>query len=446
MSKARYIRLADMLGASIREGKLAPGSKLPTQRAFAETFGIALATATRTYRELERRGMIVGEAGRGTFVRDLGLPLAPGFRQTDAAGQVDLVFNMPGDIEDSDSLRTGLRRLAAAGDLDSMLRYHPHGGRPHERKIIAASLVQTLGAIDPEHLLVTSGAQHGLAIIGLGVLKHGDAVATDALTYPGFKSIAALQGLDLVPIAADKGVMSPDDLDRRCRMKKLRAVYLMPTVHSPLGTVMDEATRARIVEVARRHDLLIIEDAAYAFLEKDPPPSVLSLAPERTLHVGGFSKSLATGLRLGYVIAPDSYVDRLTEAIRATTWNAPALISGLVTGWIEDGTLKRSESARRQDGAERQTICRRAFGDMSLISHPNAGFGWVPLGQGVRAAPIVAHLKARGISISGADPFATTVAIPQALRLAFGGVPKAELGALFQAVVEAIDSAAGMRS
>jgi DNA-binding transcriptional MocR family regulator len=150
---------------------------------------------------------------------------------------------------------------------------------------------------------------------------------------------------------------------------------LMPTVHSPLGTVMDEATRLRIVTVARRHDLLIVEDAAYAFLEVAPPPSFLSLAPERTVHVGGFSKSLATGLRLGYVIAPDRHIDRLTEAIRATTWNAPALISGLVTGWIEDGTLRRSEDARRQDGAERQTIFRRAFGDMPRISHPNAGFG-----------------------------------------------------------------------
>jgi DNA-binding transcriptional MocR family regulator len=375
MTKARYIRLADMLGASIREGKWAPGAKLPTQRAFAETFGIALATATRTYRELERRGVIVGEAGRGTFVRDPGVPLASGFRQTDTEGMVDLVFNMPGDSGDADSLRVGLRQLAAAGDLDSMLRYHPHGGRSHERKIIAASLIQTLGPIDPQHLLVTSGAQHGLAIIGFGVLKHGDAVATDTLTYPGFKSVAALQGLDLVPIAAEQGVMSPDDLDRHCRMRKLSAIYLMPTVHSPLGTVMDEATRLRIVTVARRHDLLIVEDAAYAFLEVAPPPSFVSLAPERTVHVGGFSKSLATGLRLGYVIAPDRHIDRLTEAIRATTWNAPALISGLVTGWIEDGTLRRSEDARRQDGAERQTIFRRAFGDMPRISHPNAGFG-----------------------------------------------------------------------
>lgn len=441
MTKARYIRLADVIGASIQEGRLAPGTKLPTHRAFAEKFGIALATATRTYRELERRGLVVGEAGRGTFVRDLGVPVTLGLRQSAPDGLVDLVFNMPGDAGDPDILRAGLRRLAVAGDLEAMLRYQPHGGRRHERKIIATYLSQTHGVIDPERLLVTSGGQHGLAMIGFGLLSRGDAVAVDELTYPGFKSVAALQGLDLVPVAGKRGGMRPDELDQRCRTRKLRAVYLMPTVHNPLGAVMDETTRRQLSDVARRHDLMIIEDAAYAFLDRDAPPSFLTLAPERTVHVGGFSKSLATGLRLGYVIASDRHRDGLIEAIRATTWNAPALISSLVTGWIEDGTLGRSEAVRRRDGCERQKMCRDAFGDLPILSHPNAGFAWVPLAQGARAAPIVTGLKQQGLSVSGADSFATTIATPQALRLAFGGVPKAELGPILSTVADAIRAA-----
>ena len=438
MKKARYKDLADMLSTAIQEGKLAPGTKLPTHRAFAEQFNVALATATRAYGELERRGMIVGEAGRGTFVRDLGLPPTLGVRQTANDGLVDLVFNMPGDAADADMLRAGLRRMAAAGDLEAMLRYQPHGGRAHERRIIAESLASSLGPIDPECLLVTSGGQHGLAIIALGLFQRGDGVAIDTLTYPGFKSLAALQGLDLIPVEGQGGVMDPDDLERQCRARKLRAIYLMPTVHNPLGAVMDEATRLHLIEIARKHDLLVIEDADYAFLEPDPPPSLVSLAPERTVHVGSFSKSLATGLRLGYVIAPATQIDGLLEAIRATTWNAPALISGLVTGWIEDGTLENSEKNRRRDGAERQLLCRTALGESSILSHRNAGFAWLPLEKGVRAEPIVTRLKKRGISASGAEPFATTIAVPQALRLAFGGIPKDELEAIFQTVREAI--------
>ncbi|WOI35383.1 PLP-dependent aminotransferase family protein (plasmid) [Tritonibacter scottomollicae] len=385
--------------------------------------------------------MIVGEAGRGTFVRDLGLPPTLGVRQTASDGLIDLVFNMPGDAADADMLRAGLRRLAAAGDLEAMLRYQPHGGRTHERRIIAESLASTLGPIDPECLLVTSGGQHGLATIALGLFQRGERIATDTLTYPGFKSVAALQGLEIVPVEGRGGVMDPDDLERQCRARKLRAVYLMPTVHNPLGAVMNEATRLRLIEIARTHDLLLIEDAAYTFLEPDPPPSLIALAPERTVYVGGFSKSLATGLRLGYLIAPATHTDRLLEAIRATTWNAPALISGLVTGWVEDGTLAGSEETRRRDGAERQRLCRTVLGGSSVLSHRYAGFAWLPLDKGVRSEPIVTRLKEQGVLASGAEPFATTIAVPQALRLAFGGVRKDELKGVFQTVREAVEEA-----
>lgn len=441
MPKARYLHLADTLARAIQTRKLAPGTKLPTHRAFAEQFDIALATATRVYGELERQGMVVGEAGRGTFVRDLNLPMTLGVHQTATEGLIDLVFNMPGDAEDADALRAGLRKLAAAGDLEAMLRYQPHGGRIHERRIIAESLDPPLGSVDPERLLVTSGGQHGLAITAFGILRRGDTVATDTLTYPGFKSVAALQGLDLVPVQGRQGVMNPDDLDHQCRIRQIRAVYLMPTVHNSLGSVMDETTRYRLIEVARKHDLLIIEDAAYAFLEPDPPPAFLALAPERTVHVGGFSKSIATGLRLGYIIAPDDHITGLIEAIRATTWNAPALISGLVTGWIEDGTLRESEETRRRDGAERQQICQTTLGDLTIVSHRNAGFAWLPLDKTVRAEPIVSQLKEEGISVSGAEPFATTAAVPQALRLAFGGIPKRDLNAVLTIVRKSVAAA-----
>ncbi|GAA6209128.1 PLP-dependent aminotransferase family protein [Cognatishimia sp. WU-CL00825] len=441
MTKARYLRLADMLAGAIKDGKLAPGQKLPTHRAFAEQCHVALATATRVYQELARRGLITGEAGRGTFVRDLGVPLTLGVHQTASDGLIDLVFNMPGEAADAEMLRKGLRRLSAAGDLDAMLRYQPHAGRLHERRIIADSLAPRLGPVDPEQLLVTSGGQHGLALLALGLFQRGDAIATDALTYPGFKSVAALQGLGLVPVQGPRGMMDADDLEKQCRAHKLSAVYLMPTVHNPLGGVIDLPTRRRIVEIARKFDLQIIEDAAYAFLEPNPPPSFVTLAPERTIYVGSYSKCLATGLRLGFLIAPKPCQIRLQEAIRATTWNAPALISGLVTGWIQDGTLQNREQARRQDGAARQHLCQQILGPASVVSHPNAGFAWVPLHKGSRADPLIARLKEQGISVSGAAAFATTVAIPQALRLAFGGVPSDALEQVFQTVYDTIGNA-----
>ena len=439
MRKTRYMKLADIIAKAIESGSLSPGKRLPTHRTIAEKYGVALATATRAYSELESRGLIVGEAGRGMFVRDQGLSLTLGVEQAAPDGMIDLVFNMPGDAADPENLRTGLKRLAASGDLEAMLRYQPHGGRPHERKIIASDLKRSLGEIEPERLLITSGGQHGLALVVLGLLQRGDVIATDMLTYPGFKSIAAIHGISLAPISAANGCMDPEDLDRQCRILKLKAIYLMPTVHNPLGTVMDISVRQQLIEVARRNNLLIIEDSAYAFLEPNPPRSFIELAQERTVHVGGFSKNIATGLRLGYIISPAHHVSRLSHVIRATTWNAPALISALVTGWIEDGTLDRFQENRRQEGALRQRLCRDVLNNTQIVSHHNAGFAWLPLSAGRRAEPIVTWLSKKGISASTGEPFSVTEAAPQALRIAFGGVSNDELVPALEIVQEALN-------
>jgi len=423
----RYTELAEFVARQIEAGELAPGTRLPTHRNFAEEHGVALATATRAYNELKRRGLILGEAGRGMFVRDPALPQTLGLEQHGSDGLIDLVFNIPGGQNDSEVLRAGLKRLAASGDLASMLRYQPHGGRPHERKIIASHLSSVHGPVDPDNLFITSGGQHGLTIAAMGLLQKGDAVGTDPATYPGFKSISALQGLSLFAVQGDEGVMDPDDLDRQCCKKQLKAIYVMPTVHNPFGTVMGEDARRRIADVAERHDLIIIEDSAYAFLETSPPPSFVDLAPDRTVHVGSFSKCVATGLRIGYLIFPDRWKSAASRVIRATTWNTPALISALVTHWIEDGTVAEFEAARRRLGAAGQKLCQEILAGIPMAAHENASFTWLPLAKGERAEPVIARLSGKGIAVSSAAPYAVGDAAPQAMRLAFGGISEQEL-------------------
>ena len=123
-------------------------------------------------------------------------------------------------------------------------------------------------------MLIVNGAQHGLAVTLMALLKPGDVIAADALTYSGFKVLAEALHLEVVPIpVSDQG---PDlaALDKLCRSRSVRAVYSMPTLHNPLGWVMPLTQREHLVAIARQHDLTIIEDAAYAFLVEDPPPSV----------------------------------------------------------------------------------------------------------------------------------------------------------------------------
>lgn len=422
-----FRNLAKTMAKLIENGSLTPGTRLPTHRKLAETQGIAPATATRVYKDLIERGLVVGEQGRGVFVRDRGIPVTLGIEQRSNEGMLDLVFNMPGEISDEVFLRAGLRKLAKSGDLEAMLRYQPHGGRLHERKIVASTLKLQLGPIDSNRLLIVSGAQHGLSTVIMGLLSRNDTVATDALTYTGFKAAALMHQLQVRSASGPEMMMDPDRLERLCHDGSIKAVYLIPTVHNPLGLVMSESQRCGIVEIARKYDILIIEDGAYAFLEENPPKSFVQLAPERTLHVGGFSKNLGTGLRVGYVCAPETYVQQLTLAIRATTWNAPGILTALVTGWIKEGVLARSEENRRVSGRRRQEMCRTMLPNTEIISHPNSSFAWLPLRNGRRADPLISRLMSKGVVVSGGDAFAVTDAVPQGLRIAFGGTTDSEL-------------------
>lgn len=423
LAEPRYKRLVDELAAAIRAGRLPPGTRLPTHRELAGRHRLALVTASRVYAELAAMGLVSGEVGRGTFVRETALPRGMGVdQQAVAAGLVDLSFNYPSSSGQAELLRGALRRLAAGGELEAMLRYAPHGGRMHERAVVARHLRARGLAPAPANALLVDGAQHGLAVTAMALLRPGDVVAVDALTYPGFKVLAETLGLELAPLPASGKGTDVDALERLCAGRRVRAVYAMPTLHNPLGWVLSEHRRRRLAAVVRRHGLLVIEDAAYAFLADDAPAPLAALAPEATVYVGGLSKSVATGLRMGFVVAPDAWVPAIERAIRATTWSAPGLTTAIACLWMEDGTVDRLEAEKRRDAAMRQAIAAETLAGLSCVRHPASYFVWLPLPADARADRVAAALMREGVSASTAEPFAVSRPVPHALRLALGSV------------------------
>lgn len=428
MPRSRYKSLVDVYAADIRSGRLAPGTRLPTHRELAAKEKLALVTATRVYAELEAMGLVSGEAGRGTFVRETLLMPNHGVDQPDvAAGVLDLNFNYPSLPGQADLLRHGLRQLALSGDLEAHLRYQPHAGRPHERMSVANHLRTRGLQVQAEQVLIVSGAQHGLAVTMMAFLKPGDVVAADALTYSGFKVLAQALHLELVPIPAAATGPDLDALESLCRRRPVRAVYSMPTLHNPLGWVQSAVWRDRLVSIARQHDLLIIEDGAYAFLAEDPPPPLAQLAPERTVYVSGLSKNVATGLRVGFVAAPIDRVPALERTIRATTWNTPGVMTAIACAWLDDGTVHTLEAQKRADAQARQTLARELLAGLPYISHPASYFLWLPLGEDARADQIAVALMQEQIAVSTAEPFSIGASVPHAIRLALGSVDKASL-------------------
>lgn len=336
-----------------------------------------------------------------------------------------------------------MRELASAGDLEALLRYQPHAGRPHERLAVARHLIRRGLRARADQILLVNGAQHGLAVAAMALLQPGDVVAVDTLTYPGFKVLAQTLRLELAALPpadpADPG-SDLDALDRLCRARRVRAVYAMPTLHNPLGWVTTLHHRGRLVEIARRHGLLIVEDAAYAFLAERPPAPLAALAPELTVYVSGLSKSVATGLRVGFISAPADVVPALERAIRATTWNTPSVMTAIACRWLDDGTVDRLEADKRADARARQAIAHDVLSGLPHVGHPTSYFLWLPLPEEVRADRIAAALLGERISVSTAEPFATTGHVPHAIRLALGSTDTDSLRAALTTVKEVIDA------
>ncbi|WP_338724813.1 PLP-dependent aminotransferase family protein [Pseudomonas tolaasii] len=433
MPRARYKTLVDSFAQAIRSGAMPPGTRLPTHRQLAADHGLALATASRVYIELEGMGLVSGETGRGTFVREIALPPGQGSGQMNlASGMLDLNFNYPSLPGQADLLRTALRQLALSGDLEALLRYQPHAGRAHERAVMARHLLRRGLTVGADQVLLVSGAQHGLAVTLMALLKPGDVIAVDALTYSGFKVLAETLHLEIVAIPVTVHGPDLEFLRSLCRKRPVRAVYSIPTLHNPLGWVMSLVQREQLVAIAREHQLTIIEDAAYAFLADDAPPPLASLAPECTVYVGGLSKSVATGLRVGFIAAPPAWVNRLERTIMATTWNVPGVMSAIAVAWIEDGTVARLEAQKREDARARQVLAAQVLQGVSYISHPSSYFLWLPLAEDARADQMAMALQRENISVSTAEPFAVSAFVPHALRLALGSV---DMPALRQALL-----------
>ena len=428
MPRARYKSLVDTFAEAIRSGQMPPGTRLPTHRQLAAEHGLALVTASRVYSELEAMGLVSGETGRGTFVREIALPPGQGSGQmTVAAGLLDLNFNYPSLPGQAELLRTALRQLALSGDLEALLRYQPHAGRVHERAAVARHLLNRGLTVDAEQVLVVSGAQHGLAVTLMALLKPGDVIAVDALTYSGFKVLAETLHLEIVAIPVTASGPDLDHLHNLCRRRPVRAVYSMPTLHNPLGWVLSLEQRERLVAIARQHNLMIIEDGAYAFLADEAPAPLATLAPERTVYIGGLSKSVATGLRVGFIAAPSAWVNTLERVIMATTWNVPGVMSAIAVAWLEDGTVAQLEAQKRKDAQARQVLAAQVLAGVRYITHPSSYFLWLPLAEDARADQVAMTLQRDGVCVSTAEPFAVSAQVPHALRLALGSVTMAQL-------------------
>lgn len=408
--------IADAVAADILAGRLKPGERLPPQREFAHRQGIAASTASRVYGELLRRRLIMGEVGRGTFVRHVQTPSEAALAEP-AEAPVDLELNfsvLPGQ---AGILAASLTDLLHPEQMAEALRPVGIRATEHVRAVAAGFLARGGWSPDPDGLVFTGNGRQAIAAALAALTGPGDRIGVEAITYPQVKTIAQQLGITLVPLAIDEQGLVPEAIRRAHAAAPLSGLYLQPTLHNPLGITMTAARRRDVAAVLGATGIVSIEDTIYGFLADERP--LAAYAPERVILVDSLSKRLSPGLTLGFIAAPPALSDRLVAAVRSGAWAAQGFALAAGTRWMTDGTAFRLQQAKRADASARQAAARRILKDFAVRSDLRSYHLWLELPDTWRADAFVAAASRHGIAVAAGLAFAVSPGhAPNAVRLA----------------------------
>lgn len=416
-SGPRYLAIADALAADVSDGRLEAGARLPTHRDLAWHLGVTVGTVSRAYAEAERRGLIYGEVGRGTFVRER-TPSSPRIHETSREDFIDLSYNFPPLKASLPLLSDTIAEVARSDDLEELSSYRMDPGRQDHRAAFAAWIAEAGLPSEADNLVLTFGAQNAMMITLMALARPGAAVLTEELTYYGIKTIAAQLDLRLHGVAMDEQGLDPVAFDAACRSTGAKVLYCIPTLQNPTARVMPAERRREIAALAARHEVLILEDDVYGFLPEDAPAPLSALAPERSVYIASFSKFVGPGLRLGFLRTTPSAVRAIGAALRATTLVAPTLMAEVGARLIRRGEARRLALWQRQEAQRRQRLAAEILAGQKVSTHPESFHLWLELPEPWRREIFAAEARERGVGVAPAEVFAAgRQPVPHAVRL-----------------------------
>lgn len=433
MPNADYMGLADAIAEGISAGQLKPGDRLPSQRAFAFEKKIAVSTAGRVYAELLRRGLVVGEVGRGTFVAGNANSSTP--RGVPHDGYIDLEFNFPTVPAQAGLIARAIAGLQRADVVGAATGPVTNRQIESARDVFAEFLASRAWRPEAGALVFTGSGRQSIAAAFSALVPVGGRIAVEAISYSLVKNIAQRIGAQLVPIPVDGAGLVPDELMRAHRKGALSAIYVQPVMHNPLGISMTAERRAEIVRVAKQIGVTVVEDVIYGFLSDAPP--LASLAPEQCILVDSLSKRLAPGVSVGIMHVPAPLRDRAWSMVRGGAWGVPSLALNIGTRMLQDGAAAEIVKLKRQDARRRQAIIGKALAAFEIEADPASFHVWLKLPEGWRSEAFVAAAARAGVAVTPSSAFAMAPGhAPPAVRLALGQPSHEELRIAASRLVE----------
>jgi len=461
-------QIFDEVVARIEARAFPPGYKLPPTRVLATELEAHRNTVARAYADLEAAGFVSSRVGRGTFVERLERPQpnAPDALPAAAAQRREMPWtSLLSRAARSDAVqrRENKPRIAARPGLINLARMQPsaelipeallrrcvsramteHGasallyapaeGTPRLREQIARDLVARGVPVQPEDVIVTSASQQGLDLVARALLNPGDTLLVEPTTYAGAIELFSLAGARLLPVPMDAEGPDPEGLARLAH-PDVKGLYLMPNANNPTGRMLSAERRRQLLEWSQKSGIPIIEDdyAAGLILEpRDPPPHLRALDGD-VIHISTFSKRLAPGLRVGYIIAPAPLRPALIALKHIVDLGTSLLLQLALAEFIERGYLRAHEQRMAREYRERRDVLdaalRKSMPAEFRWQLPGHGLVlWLRLPPGISVDALYDEALRRGVLVGPSTHFAVGPQAEAAVRLSFCAESSARL-------------------
>lgn len=420
-----YRSIASLLEYDIINGYLKPDTKLPPQRELADFLDINLSTITRAFKICELKGLIYAVTGRGTFVASRAeLAITKADRDEN-----DQIIEM-GIVEPLDTCNDVVadttRDIVQREYLEKLLDYSNPLGMPYHRMAAKQWMNHFNMEADIENISITSGGQNSLSLILMSLFNPGDKIAVDRYTYPNFIELANMLNISLVPIESDIFGMSADVLEMVCRTNEIQGIYLVPSCSNPTSITMSIERRQQIAKVINSYHLILIEDDIFSFLAPEHYLPISHYVPNNFVYSLSISKSLSSGLRVGFIAYSNRFVEKIRHGIFNINIKTSSLNAEIITELINSGKAIEIIKKKKNIAKERNEVYKKYF-PINKHENPLSFFRWLPIDNKYDSVHFEKSAMEKGIHIYHSDRFSVKKEEGQAfIRISLTSVKKTE--------------------
>ncbi|MGH0004235.1 PLP-dependent aminotransferase family protein [Pseudovibrio ascidiaceicola] len=431
-------RVMQAVRSKISSRALEPGEKLPSIRGFASTMKVSASTVVEAYDRLAAEGIIFARKGAGFYVS----PKTQPFSVSEIGPHLDREIDpfwvsrqsldtgrdmlkpgcgwMPAGWMPNASLRKAIRNLSKADD-HLLSDYASTRGASNLRRLQARQFAAEGIEVDPNQILLTGSATQSIDLLCRFLLRPGDKVLVSDPCYFNFQAILKAHQVEIVSVPYTKTGMDCEQFEQAVVEHKPRFYISNTSLHNPTGVTLSPQGAHKILSIAARHDLILIEDDVFSEFLPEITPRLTALGGfDRVIRLGSFSKTLSASARCGYIAAKPEWIEALVDLQVATNFGGPSPITTeLIYACLSDGSYRKHMEALRIRLAKTRREVSANLAELGIQTWlmPEGGFYlWCSLPEGIDSAELARAALQQNMVLAPGDVFSPTQSMGQFMR------------------------------